>query len=243
MKPLFHAIAFLTRIPVPVRPDPRDRARSTAYFPLVGFIVGLAVGGFDWAVAAHFPPPVRAVLVTACWVVITGGLHLDGLMDTADGLGSHREPERVLRIMKDSRVGAMGVLAAILILLLKVAALASLTSPLVLSVIAAAVSGRSAVLIAIAGWPYRRAQGLGTGLKEGLTPLRLGWALVTGTVLLFILRGWEGVLILAAGGALAWLAGRFVTRRIGGLTGDVYGALIEGVETLTLLLILLLEGR
>jgi adenosylcobinamide-GDP ribazoletransferase len=98
-------------------------------------------------------------------------------------------------------------------------------------------------LIAIAGWPYRRERGLGTGMKEGLTLFRLGCALATGVVLLCIVHGWKGVLLLVAGVAFAWLAGWYVTRRIGGLTGDVYGALIEGVETVTLLLLLLLEGR
>ena len=119
MKPLFYAVAFLTRIPVPFRFDARDRTKSTAYYPLVGLLIGGVIAAFDGLIAVHFPPLVRAVLVTACWVFITGGLHLDGLMDVFDGLGSHREPERILAIMKDSRVGAMGVLAAVLILLLK----------------------------------------------------------------------------------------------------------------------------
>ncbi|MFS8515088.1 MAG: adenosylcobinamide-GDP ribazoletransferase, partial [Planifilum fulgidum] len=156
MKPLFYAVAFLTRIPVPFRFDARDRTKSTAYYPLVGLLIGGVIAAFDGLIAVHFPPLVRAVLVTACWVFITGGLHLDGLMDVFDGLGSHREPERMLAIMKDSRVGAMGVLAAVLILLTKIAALASLTASMASSVAAASVSARTAVLLAIAGWPYRR---------------------------------------------------------------------------------------
>lgn len=243
MKPLLYAIAFLTRIPVPVRLDSRDRARSTGYYPLVGLLIGLVIGAFDGLIAVHFPPLVRAVLVTASWVFVTGGLHLDGLMDTFDGLGSHREPERILTIMKDSRVGAMGVLAAILILLLKIAALVSLAPSLVSSVVAAAVSARTAVLIAIAGWPYRREEGMGTGMREGLTPLRLAFALASGILLTFIVRGGDGVLCLAIGAALVGLAGHSVARRLGGLTGDVYGAMIEGVETSTLLFLVLLEGH
>lgn len=238
MKPLLYAIAFLTRIPVPVRFDSRDRVRSTAFYPLVGLLIGGVIGAFDGLIAAHFPPLVRAVLVTACWVFVTGGLHLDGLMDVFDGLGSHREPERILAIMKDSRVGAMGALAAMLILLLKVAALFSLTPSLASSVTAASVSARTAVLLAIAGWPYRREEGIASGLKEGLTPLRLGFALTSGILLMFIACGADGVLCLVFGGGVVWAFGHSVARRLGGLTGDVYGAMIEGVETSTLLFLL-----
>ncbi|SFF64097.1 cobalamin-5'-phosphate synthase [Planifilum fulgidum] len=238
MKPLFYAVAFLTRIPVPLRFDARDRTKSTAYYPLVGLLIGGVIAAFDGLIAVHFPPLVRAVLVTACWVFITGGLHLDGLMDVFDGLGSHREPERMLAIMKDSRVGAMGVLAAVLILLTKIAALASLTASLASSVAAASVSARTAVLLAIAGWPYRREKGIAVGLKEGLTPLRLGFALASGAFLVFIACGAEGVLCLVLGGALVGAFGHVVARRLKGLTGDVYGAMIEGVETAALLLLL-----
>ena len=129
-------------------------------------------------------------------------------------------------------------MAALLILLLKIAALASLGPSLFLSVIAASVSARTAVLIAIAGWPYRREKGIASGLKAGLTPLRLGFALASGILLMFFVCGVKGVLCLAFGGMLVGAFGHLVARRLGGLTGDVYGAMIEGVETSTLLALL-----
>ncbi|MFS8513681.1 MAG: adenosylcobinamide-GDP ribazoletransferase, partial [Planifilum fulgidum] len=92
--------------------------------------------------------------------------------------------------------------------------------------------------LAIAGWPYRREKGIAVGLKEGLTPLRLGFALASGAFLVFIACGAEGVLCLVLGGALVGAFGHVVARRLKGLTGDVYGAMIEGVETAALLLLL-----
>lgn len=238
MRPLLYAIAFLTRIPVPVRLDSRDRVRSTAYYPLVGLVIGGVIAAFDWLIAAQFPPLVRAVLAVACWVFVTGGLHMDGLMDVFDGLGSHREPERILAIMKDSRVGAMGVTAAILDLMIKAAALVCLAPSLISAVIASAVAARTAVLIAIAGWPYRREGGIASGLREGLTPLRLGFALTSGLLLVLIAAGVDGVLCLVFGGMVTGVAGHWMARRLGGLTGDIYGAMIEVVETSTLLFLL-----
>lgn len=107
------ALQFLTRLPIPVQvaDDPGVFRRSTVFYPAAGLVIGGMVAGIGYGASFVFPAPVNAALLLCIWVLLTGGLHLDGLMDTADGLLSHRSRERMLEIMKDSRVGAMGVIA------------------------------------------------------------------------------------------------------------------------------------
>lgn len=177
MNAFFTALSFLTRIPVPLRSQPGSWSRSVRYYPAVGLVIGGMLAGFDLVAAAWFPPWVRGVLLLGLWVWLTGGLHLDGWMDTADGFGSYRPRERTLEIMKDSRVGAMGVIAAILLLLLKASALASTPGPLWIPLLAAPVIGRWALLPAIHFCPYLTQDGIGKGLREGLTPVSMAAAL------------------------------------------------------------------
>ena len=115
------AFQFLTRLPIPVQIDYTERVfqRSSVFYPLVGFVIGLLLLLAGEGLTQVLPTMPAAVLLLAIWVVLTGGLHLDGLMDTADGILSHRPREQMLEIMKDSRVGAMGVIVCVLHLLLK----------------------------------------------------------------------------------------------------------------------------
>ena len=119
--PVIAAFQFLTRLPIPVQIDYTDRVfrRSAIFYPLVGFVIGFFLLLAGEGLALCLPAMPAAVLLLGFWVVLTGGLHLDGLMDTADGILSHRPREQMLEIMKDSRVGAMGVIVGVLHLLLK----------------------------------------------------------------------------------------------------------------------------
>ncbi|WP_311198833.1 adenosylcobinamide-GDP ribazoletransferase [Paenibacillus hexagrammi] len=127
-----HALAaafqFLTRLPVPLRFEYTERIfrRSVIFYPLAGAVIGLLLWGAEVVLKHLLPPFPAAVILLAMWVGITGGLHLDGLMDTADGILSHRSREKMLEIMKDSRVGAMGVIVCVLHLLLKLSLLYTL---------------------------------------------------------------------------------------------------------------------
>ena len=240
LNPFFHALAFFTRIPVPwLIPSEEDWKKSVAWYPAVGLVIGLLLWGVLEAGLALFPPSLAAVLALIAWVYVTGGLHLDGWMDLADGLGSSRPREQVLAIMKDSRVGAMGVLAAILLLLLKAAALAELAGmgqgAMLLLVPMAA---RTHVLLSIRGWPYLTAdKGLGKGLQEelGALPIAVGYAIL-------LLAGWllgDWQLLAAALVSLlaAWWFSRVAFRKLGGLNGDCYGAVIEGGEAAMMLVL------
>lgn len=173
---------------------------------------------------------VLAMLLVTVWVCLTGGLHMDGLMDTADGFGSQRSRERVLEIMKDSRVGAMGVLAAVLLLGNKVVLLAHLQgNELWLGILTAVILGRSAMLIALYAFPYARAEGLAQTLRTRPRWYRL-WPLLLAAPGLILLH-WTLIFPLLAG----WMLISASQKKIGGLTGDIYGALCELVEVTVLL--------
>lgn len=252
------SLQFLTRLPVPARLAPPSRdpeadfRRSAVCFPAAGLVIGLILAGFGWLFGSFLPPWVAAVLLTALWIGLSGALHMDGLMDTADGLLSHRSRERMLEIMKDSRVGAMGVVAGSLAVLLRAALIAQLAPGhgafAALALAAIPVWSRAFLPAAIAGWPYARADsggGLGglfrsVGAKHAAAAAALA-ALLTAAALA-VSGVWplaQAALALLAAFAVAYGVGALIaaaaSRKLGGLTGDVYGALNECIELALLL--------
>ncbi len=256
MRSFLIALQFLTRLPVRLSaaPSREETARSTRAYPLVGLLIGLFLAavhlllGRQTALGAFFIGAFLVVLEAA----ITGGLHLDGLMDAADGLLGCWSRERALAIMKDSRVGANGVLAACGLLLLKTGAAASLRTPaqaLVLTVMPC--YGRWTALLMAATHPYGgETDGLGRAVvgAVGLGELAIGFVTCLGvTVGVALAAGsaWAGSRRFVPGLALfcgLWLAGTLagavvagaVRRRIGGITGDVIGAAVELSELVVL---------
>lgn len=240
MNAFFHAIAFFTRIPVPwLQPSEVAWKKSVNWYPAVGVVIGLLLWGVQQAGLYLFSPWLAAILTLGVWIYITGGLHLDGWMDLADGLGSSRPREQVLAIMKDSRVGAMGVLAAILLLLIKAGGIAELAHPgwgLMLVFVPAA--ARTHVLLSIHLWPYLSAdKGIGKGISEGLSLL----SIVIGYVLLFaagwLVGGWHVLTAVLISLLFALAFSRSVAGKLGGLNGDCYGAVIESSEAVMLLVL------
>lgn len=243
------AFSLLTRIPMPggVPFDKAVLTKSVHYFPLAGLAIGLLIGAASWLLPAALPEWPSAVLLLSLWIGLSGGLHLDGWMDTADGVLSHRSRERMLDIMKDSRVGAMGVIAAILLLLLKASLLAhmmggsdSLPLPLFIILVLCAVWSRAWMAVAIAGWrPARPNEGLGAMFQETRLRHALG-AMAAAFVISFIILIINDInyidsllVILVAIGATALTGGGmaiWLNRKLGGLTGDTYGAMNEAVE-------------
>lgn len=243
MSGFWQAVAFLTRFPVPRRMAGESWRKSPPWYPVVGIAVGGLLVLFALTLDRLTVPPVSAVLTLTCWVWITGGLHLDGLMDTVDGFGSREEKARILTIMQDSRVGAMGVLAAILVLGNKLAALAVLHGPEKYAVLGLApVLGRTAMLAAIYWMPLAKTEGLASTLSQSqrrLSPFLIALAVVIALVPLLQWRIWVmlGLALLVAW----WLLGAAL-RKIGGCTGDTYGALCEWVETAVLIAAALLTS-
>ncbi len=234
---LLDALHFLTRLPLPRRETTLEGVGQAAWaFPVVGMLIGLLLTGTVWLLGLVFPPLLLAALVLACWVAVTGALHLDGWVDCCDALFAARPPEDRLEILRDVHVGAFGVVGGVVLLLVKFAALASLPAgrewP---ALFLAPTLGRWAMVYAIVRYPYARPQGLGTVLKER-TGLR-GLLVATAVALVAVAasRVWAGLLAFAVAWGLTVLFSRWALGRLPGLTGDVYGALCELVETAVLL--------
>ncbi|MFS8860758.1 adenosylcobinamide-GDP ribazoletransferase [Synechococcus sp. H60.4] len=251
MRRLWAALTFYTALPLG-RLGRLQFEGIAAWLPAVGLLLG-GILTLAALLLQIFPPPVRAALLVALWVLLTGGLHLDGVADTADGLAvnvpkSFADTERPavnglsrrLQVMRDSHTGPYGVLALVLVLLLKFAALSSLQVwPLLLLVPA---WGRWGQLLAIALYPYLRDQGSARFLKDSTS---LPGSLWPGTLLLLAITGgvgwagllaWRPLLLWTLGSALGALAvGHWLYRQLGGHTGDTYGATVEWSEAIALL--------
>ena len=236
--------ALLTRLPVGRWAAGCDWARCVWAYPLVGALVGgIGAGVYALARALGLGAPVAAIWTLAALLLVTGGLHEDGLADTADGLGGGRSVERRLAIMRDSRIGSFGALALVLSCALRIAAIAALSPRVAVgTLVASGALGRAAMLLPLLLLRPARADGLGASLANrpvaaGAAGLTLGAALA----LAVLPAGWAaGALALAALGGLgaAWAARRL----LGGYTGDVFGATSVVVECLILTLLSMRSG-
>jgi len=230
---LLGAIAFYTVLPLP-RTWALDVERVARWAPFVGVAIASLLALADRALEAiAVPLLVRSALVVALWVHLTGGLHLDGAIDTADGLGVS-DPQRRLEILRESTTGAFGAIAAATLLLLKTVALGELETARWLSLSAAAGWGRWGQVAAIAFYPYLRAEGKGRLHKDHM---RLPQDVLLGLAAMGALSwaaGWTGGAIAGGGVALALASGAWLQRCFGGHTGDTYGAVVEWTEALLL---------
>jgi len=232
LRALVTSFGFLTRLPVSFGPvSERDLGRSVAFFPVVGLVLGFVASGVVQLAGGFLSPFLSAVLLVALLAALTGALHLDGLADVFDGVGGGgRDREKVLSIMRDSRIGAHGATALALHLLAKVSALATLVERRdLLALLAFPALARFAVTPLIVLFPYVRASGLGRAFNgtAGWRELLLATLAAGATVAALGARaGWQGLGALAA----ALLVAAWMRARLGGLTGDVYGAAIELAE-------------
>lgn len=235
------ALQFLTRIRL-VRQDtvaPETFGASVRYFPLVGAVIGVILAAFFRLADPFLPIHALAAALILLEFFLTGGLHCDGLMDSADGLLSGRSRERVLEIMKDSRVGAHGVIAFVALVLARWSLLLDLlpaspvaVTPLV-ALFAMPVLGRLAMVIAITSYPYARPEGIGKAFAAHAGRSALYIAAVT-AALLVVPLGPVALVALAAAVLFAVVFSRYVTQALGGLTGDTYGAVTELTEVVVL---------
>ena len=229
------AIRFLTIIPLPgkIGTDSEDLQGTLPYFSIVGLLLGILSGLAAWFLWSYFPSYVASVLLTIVLLSFSGALHLDGLADSADGFFSSRKREQILEIMRDSRVGVMGVVALVMILLLKVSVLSQMnTLEAVQTAILMPIGGRAALVLMMYLLPYVRGEdGMGTifyGQRDS-------WALAI-TLAVFVsccvgILGPVGMATAMAVLIVIFLFSRFCQRKIGGATGDTLGAGCEIVET------------
>lgn len=233
---IISAVTFYTCIPIPPH-WPQDFRGIAQYAPLVGLGLGGGIGLLDWGLQGlGIPLIVRSGLLVGAGLLLTGGLHLDGAMDTADGLAVV-DPDRRLAVMADSRSGAFGVMAAVMVILLKVLALNSLPNSRAVILVLIAGWARWGQLWAIAAYPYLKAQGKGALHKQAI---QSRWQTVPSLLLLvglgvflYTLNPTQPRLTIGltiAGPITAYLTGAWLQHKLGGQTGDTYGAIVEWTE-------------
>lgn len=244
MIPWLIALQFLTRLPVrlPGMPSPQQVGRSLLWYPAVGLLIGLLL----WAaqvLLGGVAPVLQAALLLVLWVGLSGGLHLDGLADSADAwVGGFGDRERTLAIMKDPRSGPIAVVVLVLVLLLKFAALLALLQVqqgwmLVLVPWIA----RCLLPLLLLSTPYVRPGGLGQALAEHMPRRQLPWVLAA-HLLLMLLLGWMAPLAVAVALVVAYGLRRAMLARLGGTTGDTAGALVELAEAVVLVALALAQS-
>lgn len=241
MQSFLIALQFLTCLPVRLQqaPSEQDTGRSALFYPVVGLVLGTLLAlPLRLGVAWTGTPLLWAALTLSLWVMLTGGLHLDGLADSVDAwVGGRGQRERTLTLMKDPHCGPMAVIALTLVLVLKLAALDTLVIagqwwllglPLIL--------GRQTLILLFLSTPYARPQGLGVALTRHLPRKPAVLVLLLTTLGLVAVFKFLAVLTSLLALALLWGLRRAVMQRLGGTTGDTAGALVEITETAVLIL-------
>lgn len=231
------AFEFLTIFPSGLKRaiTPAELGQATGFYPMVGLGLGAILAGVGFLLHRIIPAGLSSVLILILWVIATGGLHLDGFLDACDGLFGGHTPQERLAIMSDERLGAFGLAGGVLLMLCKYAALNAIQNPSI-ALLIAPVLGRWGMTLALTIFPYGKSQGVGREIKDHISRREL--ALATATALLVsLLGGWAiGMIAFSTVALLVWAGGRFVMRRIPGMTGDIYGALNEIVEAMILVI-------
>lgn len=241
----FYSLKFLTILPAPVGRDPSSEqiGRSLTYFPLVGLLIGALLVGFDHLFSLALPASLSSALVITVLIVLTGALHIDGFIDTCDGAFVKSTPDERLRIMSDSHAGSFGVVGAVALFLTKYLALLAVPAGLRNeALLLMPLLGRWAMVLAVAAFPYARQAGKGLVFKGQATWQRTATAGGIGLVLAVLVAGISGLALALSVTIVALLAGRFLQSRLGGLTGDSYGAINELSEVVALIVLPLLAG-
>ena len=229
MRGLIDAIQFMTILPLGRLREFEPR-RMVAFFPVVGLLIGLALSFLDRVFLWFWSAPVAGLLDVFFLIAVTGALHLDGLGDTADGLYGRRSRQEALDIMKDSRIGAMGLIAIVCCLAAKWAGIAGLEQHRHLLLVAIPAFSRSAILFGFRFLPYGRSEG-GTGRAFfEQKPSAVSFIGVSIPLAISLFLGWRGVVLIAVFAVLVCGILFYYKRRINGITGDMLGAMTETIE-------------
>ena len=229
------AFQFLTIFPTIIKRmfTPQEMGRAAGWFPLVGIVLGLFLFGVNYSARLIFPETVSAALTLFAWVIFTRAFHLDGFMDTCDGLFGGWTPERRLEIMKDSRMGAFGIAGGILVLLTEYSSLASISS-LLPALVLSATLGRWASPLVIFAFPYAREDGLGYEMKHNVSWREVVISTLIAGITAWFMFGWLGFALMLGAGIVSFLVALYAMRLLPGLTGDIYGTVTTLVEMLIL---------
>jgi adenosylcobinamide-GDP ribazoletransferase len=222
------AVRYLTIVPMPGRPvaGPVEIGQSALWFPVVGFILGITLAGIDFVTARLFPGLLGALLTVTAWKLLTGGLHLDGLADR-------------LAIMRDSRIGTFGAVGLILFLMLEIVTVAELS--LVVrwrALVVVPTLARALPPLLARCFPSARPTGQGAAFMAGVGAAAAPLAAIVATLVAVLTLRAAGVAALVVALAVGFVVAWFQSRRLGGLTGDVFGAVVELSELAALLTVL-----
>ncbi len=236
MTPFLAALQFLTLSPPLVKRafTEKELGQAAGFYPLVGALIGALLYATNYGLAMIVPDGLRAALLVALWILLSGALHMDGLLDAFDGILGGLTPEKRLEIMQDERVGAFGLSAGVILLLVKYSALSGFPQS-VPALILIPVLSRWGMTLAVFAFPYARSQGLGSAVKSHITKRQIAIASLTAIIATWLCAGWIGLISLGITLVLVWAIALFVLRRIPGLTGDIYGAINELIEMALLL--------
>lgn len=237
MKSFLIALQFLTRIKTrnTVEINEENFGRSGLYFPLVGLLIGIILASAFFLFSNIFQPLSTIIIVIILEIVVTGGLHLDGFMDSCDGIFSGRERERILEIMKDSRVGSMGVLGVILLLSLKAAFLSEIPAKdMIPVIIIMPMLGRLAMIWVIVSFPSARENGLGGFFQKGTGGIRFCLIATYALLLCIIILPLKMLFTVVFAMASAYWVSCKINKLLNGHTGDTYGAVSEFTELIFL---------
>ena len=234
IRPLLAAIQFLTVIPFPksFNAGEKELEKCVPFFPVVGLLIGIVIAAFDHIMGFMLPPVPASVMTAVAMTAISGGLHMDGLADTADGFFSARPRERILEIMRDSHTGVMGVLGVVFVIVLKVSVLISIFPPFRPGVIVLMpLAGRCSFAVMMTALPYVRHEGgLATVFGGGKSWINVLWASVFLLAAGWIAGHWMGLVASLSALLVAALFSVYCFRKIGGYTGDTLGAGCELTE-------------
>lgn len=243
LKRLLLMLQFLTTIPLPIQLDvnEEDYGKGLIFAPVVGLILGGILAGAYYLLSFFFPALVTSVITLIIYILLTGGIHLDGLGDSFDGLFSNRPKERILEIMRDSRVGSNAVLAVVCVLILEVALLSSMDQQVIIGVlILMPVAGRIGSLVGAGFSVYARSgEGLGKSFIEccGVKEVLIGTLIYA--AIFYAIKGAFGVAFSILPFLTALFLVKILSRKIGGATGDILGAVCELNQCLFLIAIYL----
>ena len=239
------ALQFLTIIPLKIKGvDDKNIASSMIYFPLVGILLGAVLIALNYFFSVLRLPLISAnIILVVSLAILTGGMHLDGLSDTADAFLSGKSKDEMLVIMRDPHIGVMGVLSLISAIILKIALLFSINSPLKFTaLILMCVLSRWSVVPVMFFFPYARTDGKAGVFIRGMNLKILVLSTIVSAICAFLVWHINGLIVLLITAAAAYAFGKFASRKIGGITGDTLGATIELTELVILLTICITGG-
>ena len=245
LKFLLGSITFYTIIPLPTSWE-KSFQSIAAWSPVVGLLIGIILGIIDYILTfIGFPITVRSTLIVFLGIFITGGLHLDGVIDSADGMGLN-DPQKRLMAMEDSSTGAFGVIAGVMVIFLKIVALSAITNYRLWILMVTYGWGRWAQIFSISFYPYLKKVGKGFFHKQYINypkDLLFGILSLLITNILWIMftshQELLGIIIVMTGIVISIGVSSFFNKQFGGHTGDTYGAVVEWTESLILCVLVL----